>query len=109
MMKHKLLRDDILPAMASNRKVQRLLNEFMDLLSEYENVEIMTEQKTQTAPARARSPQVSVDPSINSSIQLAATDQVDHASASTERVEIVSAETGQKDSSQLPTQPPAEE
>ncbi|EPS73840.1 hypothetical protein M569_00903 [Genlisea aurea] len=36
MNKHKLLRDDILPAMASNRKVQRLLNEFIDLLSEYE-------------------------------------------------------------------------
>ncbi|KAJ0480513.1 putative transcription factor WD40-like family [Helianthus annuus] len=35
MKKHKLLREDILPAMASNRKVQRLLNEFMDLLSEY--------------------------------------------------------------------------
>lgn len=39
MRKHKLLREDILPAMASNRKVQRLLNEFMDLLSEYENVD----------------------------------------------------------------------
>lgn len=39
MKKHKLLRDHILPAMASNRKVQRLLNEFMDLLSEYENAE----------------------------------------------------------------------
>ncbi|CAA7047212.1 unnamed protein product [Microthlaspi erraticum] len=37
--KHKLLRNDILPAMASNRKVQRLLSEFMDLLSEYENTE----------------------------------------------------------------------
>ncbi|KAG2595188.1 hypothetical protein PVAP13_5KG057100 [Panicum virgatum] len=36
MKKHKLLREDILPSMASNRKVQRLLNEFMDLLSEYE-------------------------------------------------------------------------
>lgn len=36
MKKHRLLREDILPAMASNRKVQRLLNEFMDLLSEYE-------------------------------------------------------------------------
>ncbi|PKA60543.1 Protein HIRA [Apostasia shenzhenica] len=36
MKKHKLLREDILPAMASNRKVQRLLNEFMDLLSEYD-------------------------------------------------------------------------
>lgn len=39
MKKHKLLRNDILPAMASNRKVQRLLSEFMDLLSEYENTE----------------------------------------------------------------------
>lgn len=38
--KHKLLRNDILPAMASNRKVQRLLSEFMDLLSEYENTEV---------------------------------------------------------------------
>jgi len=37
--KHKLLREDILPSMASNRKVQRLLNEFMDLLSEYEAAE----------------------------------------------------------------------
>ncbi|ONM53730.1 homolog of histone chaperone HIRA [Zea mays] len=36
MKKHQLLREDILPSMASNRKVQRLLNEFMDLLSEYE-------------------------------------------------------------------------
>ncbi|KAG8363720.1 hypothetical protein BUALT_Bualt19G0051700 [Buddleja alternifolia] len=33
---HKLLREDILPAMASNHKVQRLLNKLMDLLSEYE-------------------------------------------------------------------------
>ncbi|KAL6656508.1 hypothetical protein ACP70R_007334 [Stipagrostis hirtigluma subsp. patula] len=39
MKKHKLLREDILPSMASNRKVQRLLNEFMDLLSEYEAAE----------------------------------------------------------------------
>jgi protein HIRA/HIR1 len=39
MKKHILLREDILPSMASNRKVQRLLNEFMDLLSEYEAAE----------------------------------------------------------------------
>ncbi|RZC82222.1 hypothetical protein C5167_045009 [Papaver somniferum] len=39
MRKHKLLREDILPAMASNRKVQRLVNEFMDLLSEYGSIE----------------------------------------------------------------------
>nr|CAD1838553.1 unnamed protein product [Ananas comosus var. bracteatus] len=36
MKKHTLLREDVLPAMATNRKVQRLLNEFMDLLPEYE-------------------------------------------------------------------------
>ncbi|KAL4333263.1 hypothetical protein GQ457_07G035570 [Hibiscus cannabinus] len=48
MRKHKLLREDILPAMASNRKVQRLLNEFMDLLSEYEN---NLDQKTPSHPA----------------------------------------------------------
>ncbi|KAL5717078.1 hypothetical protein ACHQM5_010151 [Ranunculus cassubicifolius] len=35
--KHKLLREDILPAMATNRKVQRLLNEFINLLSEYDD------------------------------------------------------------------------
>ncbi|XP_020260326.1 protein HIRA isoform X2 [Asparagus officinalis] len=44
MKKHKLLREDILPAMASNRKVQRLLNEFMDLLSEYETADASGDQ-----------------------------------------------------------------
>ncbi|KAL6511029.1 hypothetical protein OROGR_022153 [Orobanche gracilis] len=48
--KHKLLREDILPAMASNRKVQRLLNEFMDLLSEYG-----TPENKQMAPTPATS------------------------------------------------------
>ncbi|KAG0489681.1 hypothetical protein HPP92_006544 [Vanilla planifolia] len=42
--KHKLLREDILPAMATNRKVQRLLNEFMDLLSEYDAFEANSDQ-----------------------------------------------------------------
>ncbi|MBA0836083.1 hypothetical protein Goarm_008321, partial [Gossypium armourianum] len=50
MRKHKLLREDILPAMASNRKVQRLLNEFMDLLSEYEIIENNLDQKSPSAP-----------------------------------------------------------
>ena len=45
MKKHKLLREDILPAMASNRKVQRLLNEFMDLLSEYGSAETNQDSK----------------------------------------------------------------
>ncbi|GMI74318.1 homolog of histone chaperone HIRA [Hibiscus trionum] len=50
MKKHKLLREDILPAMASNRKVQRLLNEFMDLLSEYETVENNVDKKIPSPP-----------------------------------------------------------
>lgn len=50
MKKHKLLREDILPAMASNRKVQRLLNEFMDLLSEYESSEANADQMEATQP-----------------------------------------------------------
>ncbi|KAL5763776.1 hypothetical protein ACOSQ2_016370 [Xanthoceras sorbifolium] len=50
MRKHKLLREDILPAMASNRKVQRLLNEFMDLLSEYESAETNLEHKDPAPP-----------------------------------------------------------
>ncbi|KAJ0248265.1 Protein HIRA [Hirschfeldia incana] len=48
--KHKLLRNDILPAMASNRKVQRLLSEFMDLLSEYENTEVAEAATKESAP-----------------------------------------------------------
>ncbi|CAN4119486.1 unnamed protein product [Withania somnifera] len=48
MKKQRLLREDILPAMASNRKVQRLLNEFMDLLSEYEIPDTNLEQKVAT-------------------------------------------------------------
>ncbi|KAJ6739346.1 MEMBER OF THE HIR1 FAMILY OF WD-REPEAT PROTEINS [Salix koriyanagi] len=54
MRKHKLLREDILPAMASNRKVQRLLNEFMDLLSEYESAETKFDQKTPILPTRSQ-------------------------------------------------------
>ncbi|XP_020535101.1 protein HIRA isoform X2 [Jatropha curcas] len=45
MKKHKLLREDILPSMASNRKVQRVLNEFMDLLSEFESNEANLDPK----------------------------------------------------------------
>lgn len=52
MKKHKLLREDILPAMASNRKVQRLLNEFMDLLSEYETVDANVDQMDTVPPTK---------------------------------------------------------
>lgn len=51
MSKHKLLKEDILPAMASNRKVQRLLNEFMDLLSEYQFTETTLIQKNPPSAA----------------------------------------------------------
>ncbi|WRX32117.1 WD40 repeat - like 10 [Theobroma cacao] len=54
MRKHKLLREDILPAMASNRKVQRLLNEFMDLLSEYGSVENNLDKKNQSLPTTSQ-------------------------------------------------------
>ncbi|KAJ7559671.1 hypothetical protein O6H91_04G095700 [Diphasiastrum complanatum] len=36
MKKHDLLKTEVLPAMASNRAVQRLINEFIDLLSEFD-------------------------------------------------------------------------
>ncbi|KAF5193563.1 Hira-like protein [Thalictrum thalictroides] len=51
MKKHKLLKEDIFPAMASNRKVQRLLNEFMDLLSEYGSPETTLDQMNKSPSA----------------------------------------------------------
>ncbi|KAG8050267.1 hypothetical protein GUJ93_ZPchr0009g1407 [Zizania palustris] len=51
MKKHKLLREDILPSMATNRKVQRLLNEFMDLLSDYEAAETSVDHMDVVPPA----------------------------------------------------------
>ncbi|KAL7115983.1 hypothetical protein ACP275_04G215200 [Erythranthe tilingii] len=58
MNKHKLLREDILPAMASNRKVQRLLNEFMDLLSEYGTTETTLKPTSQTSQKNSVQEQV---------------------------------------------------
>lgn len=48
------MREDILPSMASNRKVQRLLNEFMDLLSEYETAETNLYQKNSKQPTASQ-------------------------------------------------------
>lgn len=70
MRKHKLLREDILPSMASNRKVQRLLNEFMDLLSEYELGD--ANQEEQTNPTAPNSSSPATNPIESSSL---ATDQ----------------------------------
>ncbi|GAB2285544.1 hypothetical protein Dimus_019991 [Dionaea muscipula] len=59
MKKHKLLREDILPAMASNRKVQRLLSEFMDILLEHDNTENDTDNMDHTPPTTSRAEKVS--------------------------------------------------
>ncbi|XP_076896466.1 protein HIRA-like isoform X1 [Bidens hawaiensis] len=63
MKKHKLLREDILPAMASNRKVQRLVNEFMDLLSEYKTASPSLEPPPTTATAPSATDQTAAEPS----------------------------------------------
>lgn len=107
MCKHKLLRDDILPAMASNRKVQRLLNEFMDLISEYASAETDVEKKTLTSTARPpATDQMDSAPSMSN--------QMDSDPAATDQTKSVPAATDQKDSSQLATDlensaPPAED
>lgn len=82
MKKHKLLREDILPSMASNRKVQRLLNEFMDLLSEYEIAEPNQAQKNSILP-KPSSP---------------ATNQIDCVLQATDQMDTSPPEVHQKDS-----------
>lgn len=76
MKKHKLLREDILPAMASNRKVQRLLNEFMDLLSEYKT----------TNPNLEPPPTTTTTAATNMDSQPPATDQTTTAPPMTDQV-----------------------
>jgi protein HIRA/HIR1 len=76
MRKHKLLREDILPSMASNRKVQRLLSEFMDLLSEYEIVDANQNQTNLILPKSSSPP--ATKPTESSSL---ATDKDDSAQA----------------------------
>ncbi|XP_061345381.1 protein HIRA-like isoform X2 [Gastrolobium bilobum] len=71
MRKHKLLREDILPSMASNRKVQRLLNEFMDLLSEYEIADANEDHRNPMLP---KSSSLATNPIESHSV---ATDHVD--------------------------------
>uniref|UniRef100_A0A2N9IXM9 Protein HIRA n=1 Tax=Fagus sylvatica TaxID=28930 RepID=A0A2N9IXM9_FAGSY len=95
MRKHKLLREDILPAMASNRKVQRLLNEFMDLLSEYESAETNLDRKNPIPPT--------ISPIATDQRDTAppATDQMDSIPSAIERVDFVPAAADQKDSNKL--------
>lgn len=97
MKKHKLLREDILPAMATNRKVQRLLNEFMDLLSEYGISGVSTEQKTIATPTC---------PSLADQVDLApsATNQMNPTPATvTDGAKTISAPSDQKEQNTLAT------
>ncbi|OMO89148.1 hypothetical protein COLO4_19917 [Corchorus olitorius] len=93
MRKHKLLREDILPAMASNRKVQRLLNEFMDLLSEYESVENNIDQRNPSPPPTTTQPAIDLMDSTPSE-----TGQTDSAVPMTDKTENPSLGTNQMDS-----------
>lgn len=112
MKKHKLLREDILPAMASNRKVQRLLNEFMDLLSEYEiiepNVEVRNLATSTSHPSAAdkmnsdmpMAEQINSEPSLAAAqpcSDLQATKQNDTASQNVNHIESTSQVRDQMD------------
>ena len=93
--KHKLLREDILPAMASNRKVQRLLNEFMDLLSEYENADSNVDRKNPSPPSSspiATNQRETAPPVV---------DQMDSTPSAVECMDSGAAATVQKNSTQL--------
>lgn len=93
--KHKLLREDILPAMASNRKVQRLLNEFMDLLSEYENIDSNVDRKNPSPPSSspiATNQRETAPPVV---------DQMDSTPSAVECMDSGPAATFQKNSTQL--------
>ncbi|CAL5432317.1 unnamed protein product [Camellia sinensis] len=72
MKKHRLLREDILPAMASNRKVQRLLNEFTDLLSEYEIPEMNPDQNNSAPPTSS----LPATDNMDNNLAPSATDQI---------------------------------
>ncbi|XP_060169818.1 protein HIRA isoform X1 [Lycium barbarum] len=75
MKKHRLLREDILPAIASNRKVQRLLNEFMDLLSEYEIPDTNLEPNNVTTTT---STEINLEPAnVATTTSVPATDKMD--------------------------------
>lgn len=81
--------------MASNRKVQRLLNEFMDLISEYENVETNIERRSLNSPTE-NAPAVEL---MDSSPTV--TNQMISVPAVTDQMKSVHALTGLVDSSQV--------
>lgn len=105
MNKHKLLQEDILPAMASNRKVQRLLNEFMDLLSEYGPPETITQLKHTTSStlllakdtmdSDPPTDKTSSDP--NGATKQSPIEQVDNTAQPTDQMESAMPNTAQTD------------
>ncbi|KAK8481061.1 hypothetical protein V6N13_063328 [Hibiscus sabdariffa] len=102
MKKHKLLREDILPAMASNRKVQRLLNEFMDLLSEYGTVENNVDEKIPSPPTTSQ-PEIDLmdsNPSVPSQTQtpVPATDNKENHSPGVDQMDTVPSTSVQENS-----------
>lgn len=105
MRKHKLLREEILPAMASNRKVQRLLNEFMDLISEYESVETNIEKKSHASPTEKAPAAELMDssPTVTNQLNLvpAPTDQMKSVHASTDIVGSSQVAVNQENSAPL--------
>ncbi|GKU93865.1 hypothetical protein SLEP1_g7424 [Rubroshorea leprosula] len=105
--KHKLLKEDILPAMASNRKVQRLLNEFMDRLSEYENAENNLDQELPSPPVTtpAATDQInSTPPAVDKTDPVAlATDHNNTASLPTDQANATTTATDQVNSSPIVT------
>lgn len=95
MKKHKLLREDILPSMASNRKVQRLLNEFMDLLSEYDIAEVNQDQRNSILPKSSTSP------TKQRECGLQATDQMDTSPPIADQNDSVTAAIDLNDNAQI--------
>ncbi|GFQ06080.1 protein hira [Phtheirospermum japonicum] len=97
--KHKLLREDILPAMASNRKVQRLLNEFMDLLSEYEPTETNFKQTSPTLAILSlpeKEDKMDSDPPENDKVE-PALDAIDRTLQTNDQTDILAPLTNQSD------------
>ncbi|KAJ6386175.1 hypothetical protein OIU77_029191 [Salix suchowensis] len=105
MRKHKLLREDILPAMASNRKVQRLLNEFMDLLSEYGSVETNLDKKKTMLPTTSQqaTSQMNCDPPVTEQMVTApqAIDHTNSAQAAKDHEDTAPIITDEADHTQL--------
>eukprot|EP00257_Ricinus_communis_P018816 XP_015577629.1 protein HIRA [Ricinus communis] len=97
MKKHKLLREDILPAMASNRKVQRLLNEFMDLLSEYESAETNIDQNIPMQPTTSQPASNPMD------LDQSAIDQKNTARPAREQINSATQETDHKGTAHITT------